>query len=193
VPGQNAYFTFSATAGDDLGLALTGLSLTPSSPNYIKVELVQPNGTYVINGWCYATTGPGCAWSLPNVAQTGTYTLRLIPQGAQTMSFNATLSQDATGALTTGTPASVSITAPGQSAMLTFVATAGQSATLTTSSVSTTPSGKAVTMSVFNPSGTQVASTTGTTLNLTNLVAGTYSVLIAPADGATAALQLLRQ
>jgi hypothetical protein len=108
------------------------------------------------------------------------------------MSFSVALSQDVTGALATGAPYSVSL-ASNQNAMLTFVATAGQSASLTMSSISTTPSGKSVTVSVFNPSGTQVASTSGTTLNLTNLVAGTYSVLIAPADGAAASLQVLRQ
>ena len=192
VPAQNAYFTFSANAGDDLSLVVAGLSLAPSSPNYVKVEVQQPNGNYLVNGWCYMTSTPGCAWSLPNVGQTGTYTFRLLPQGSQTMSFNVALSQDVTGALTTGTPYSVSLAA-NQNAMLTFVATAGQSASLTMSSILTTPSGKSVTTSVFNPSGTQVASTTGTTLNLTNLVAGTYSVLIAPADGAAASLQVLRQ
>jgi len=43
------------------------------------------------------------------------------------------------------------------------------------------------------PSGTQVASTSGTTqatLNLTNLVAGTYSVLIVPQLAATATLHV---
>ena len=76
---------------------------------------------------------------------------------------------------------------------MSFTATAGQTFALNMGSIVTTPSSKSVTMSVFNPSGSQIASasnTTGATLNLTNLAAGTYHVLLAPADAATATLNV---
>src|SRR5262249_32781158 len=83
VPAQNAYFTFSATAGANLGIAIAGLSLSPGSPTYVKVEVLQPNGNWIVNSWCYTTNTPGCSFTLFNVAQTGTYTVRITPQGPQ--------------------------------------------------------------------------------------------------------------
>jgi trimeric autotransporter adhesin len=194
VPGQNGYFTFSANAGDDLGLAMTGLSFTPSSPNYVRVWVYQPNGYYILGGpYCYATNTPGCSFNLLNVPVTGTYSVVVEAQGASAMSFGLTLSQDVTGALTAGTPQTVTLSQPGRQGLLTFTATAGQAATLNMSSIATTPAGKSITMIVYNPSGTAVAQTsnaTQATLNLTNLVAGTYSVLLTPADAATGSMQV---
>jgi hypothetical protein len=193
VASQNGYFTFSATAGNDFGLALTGLSLSPSTPNYVRVYVDQPNGTNVANFYCYLTSSPGCTSNLLNLLETGTYAVRVLAQGAYTMSFTLTLSQDSTGTLTAGTPLSVNLSVPGALALPTFTATQGQSKSVTLSSISTTPSGKSVTLSAFNPSGGQIASTsnaTQATLNLSNLAAGTYSVLVMPADAATATGQL---
>jgi len=48
-------------------------------------------------------------------------------------------------------------------------------------------------MTVYNASGSWVGATnsaTGITLNLTNLAAGTYSVLLTPLDAATATLSV---
>src|SRR6185436_494205 len=61
VPQQHAYFSFSATAGDDLGLALTNLVITPNSPNYVRVYVVRPSGYALVNAaTCGAITSPGC-------------------------------------------------------------------------------------------------------------------------------------
>lgn len=97
-----------------------------------------------------------------------------------------------TGALSLSTPLSVNLTTPGQSATLTFTATTGQSLNLNLSGISTAPAGGSVTISVYNPSGVLVSSTTGSTtatLNLTNLSAGNYSVVIVPQTNTTVALQ----
>jgi hypothetical protein len=188
VPGQYGYFTFSATAGDDLGLGLTGLSLTPSSPSYVYLYVYRPNGSSLTALLCYQTNSPGCSLSLLNVPDTGTYQIVLQPGGMTTASGTLTLSQNVTGTLTS-TPLALSLGVPGRQGWPSFTATAGQSRAVTMSSIATTPSGKSVTMTVYNASGTQMAttsSTTGATLNLTNLAAGTYNVLLMPADAATA-------
>src|SRR5262245_11826256 len=134
------------------------------------------------------TSVPGCAFNLFNLLQIGTYRVWVELTGQATTSFALTLSTDLTGALTAGTPLPVSLTVPGHMALLTFTATAGQYAALHLSSVSTTPSGRAMSMYVYNPSGglaAQTSTTTKATLNLTNLVAGTYSVAVIPSDAPT--------
>ena len=70
VARQGKRFVFSATAGDDLGIAMTGLSLTPSSPTYVYFEVLQPNSSVIQSFYCYATTSPGCSASLVNVPVT---------------------------------------------------------------------------------------------------------------------------
>jgi hypothetical protein len=81
----------------------------------------------------------------------------------------------------------------GQNALYTFSAAAGESVALTMSSVATSPPGVSVTMTVYRPDNSQLSSTSstsGATLNLTSLPAGTYSVLISPTKPATTTLQL---
>src|SRR6185436_650712 len=65
VPQQHGYFTFSANAGDDLGLALTNLVLTPSSPNWVNVSVAAPNGQWIVNANnCFVSSVPGCSYDL---------------------------------------------------------------------------------------------------------------------------------
>jgi RNase P/RNase MRP subunit p29 len=195
VPGQYAYFTFSGTAGQDLGLALTGLTLTPSSQGTSALVYVyEPNGTTLLtDGYCYTTNpGAGCQFSMTNLPVTGTYTIKVMPGTQQTMSFNLTASQDVSGTLALNTPQAVTLV-PGQNTWLAFTATAGETVAVSASSIVTNPSGQTVTLTVYNSSGTSVGNASGTgstTANLTNLAAGTYSVLIVPAYGASATMQV---
>jgi hypothetical protein len=192
-PGQYGYFTFSGTAGQDLGLALTGLTLSPSGQTYALVYIYEPNGTMLTYGYCYTTNpGAGCQFSLTNLPVTGTYTIEVEPGSQQTMSFNLTSSQDVSGTLTLNTPQNVTLVS-GQNTWLTFTATAGQTVAVSATSIVTSPSGQSVTLTVYNSSGTSMGSTSGTssaTLNLFNLAAGTYSVLAVPAYGASATMQV---
>ncbi len=194
VPGQGAYLTFAANAGDDLALALTGITF--SSTYYAYAYITRPNGSTLSTPTCTQTTG-ACSTSLRNLPDTGTYRIRVSPGGFSpvysTMSFTITLSQDVTGTLTLGTPLNVTLDVPGRQALLTFTATSGQSLALIMSSVATTPAGTYVDMDVFNPSGTQIVDSggsSGATSNLSSLAAGTYEVLIAPRDAATGTLQV---
>jgi hypothetical protein len=192
-PGQTAYLSFSATAGQDLNLALTGLALSPGSPNYVTVYMYEPNGTNFWNANCYV--GAGCDFPYYPLPQTGTYSVQVKPVSAsQTMSFAATMTTDiAGGALTLNTPTNVTLNQVGQNEVLTFAATAGQTVALEVSGISSTPANTPYYVYVYNPSGTLVSSTSTastTTLNPTNLVAGTYSVLLFPSTPATATMQV---
>ena len=189
---QYAYFTFTATAGESSSLALSGLSMTPSSVTYAYVTVTGPN-SYSTYAFCYVSNG-GCDLPLNNLPAAGTYNVTVEPEGAATMSFAATLSAELTGALTLNSPFNVNIAATGEEASLTFTATAGQTLAVNLSGITSTPANATYSVTVYNSAGTSVASgsttTTGTTLNLPNLAAGTYSVWISPVYPATASMQV---
>jgi hypothetical protein len=197
VPGQNGYFTFSGTAGQNLGLGLTGLSLNPSSSTLVTMTVRKPDGSvFGSTVQCYTSYAPGCQSALRNLPATGTYTMELAPSGYVALSATLTLSQSVGGALTPGTPLPIGLASPGQNAVLTFTASAGQSRTLAISGIATTPASGQVYVYVYNPSGSQVAFNNGATsvaLNLTNLVTGTYSVLIVPHYAHTGTMQATLQ
>jgi YD repeat-containing protein len=198
VAGQNAYFTFSGTAGQDLGIALTGLTFTPSSgETYAMVVVDEPNGTQLAYTYCYTTNpGGGCELSLTNVPTTGTYTLRIVPEGQQTMSFGLTASQDVTATLTLNTPQNVSLPQTGQNAWLTFTIASEQTITVTTTGINAMPANTTYDIVVYSSSGSSVGSTSttsGDTLTLSDLAAGTYNVLITPQYPATSSVQVSYQ
>lgn len=196
VPGQNGYFTFAASAGDDLGLALTNLVLTPSTATFVVIRVFQPDGYQLMYAYCYTTSSPGCALALPNVPETGTYVVRVDSPSTSTMAFALTLSEDVGGTLSPGTPIGLSLDVPGRQAALTFTAAAGQTVAVSLGAIGTTPTGKSMTMRLFTPGGGELglgsagSSTTQATVNLTNLSAGTYTLLVVPQDAATGAAQV---
>jgi hypothetical protein len=196
VPGQSGYYSFSATAGQNIGVVLSNMALTPSGPNnYIYPYVYRPDGGLVADPNCYTTNpGGGCNVTLYNLPQTGTYTVRFDSPAQQRMSFNLAMAQAVSASLVVGTPQNVSLATPGQYEVLSFTATAGQAATLTLNSVVTTPSGQTVVATVINPSGGQVTSvsSSGSTasVNLTNLLAGVYRILVVPNYAATARAQV---
>ncbi len=198
VPGQYADFTFSGTAGQDLGVAITGLTLTPSSQQtYALVYVYEPNGTQLTYAFCYTTNpGAGCQLSLTNLPATGSYTIKVEPGTLQTMSFNLTASQPVSGTLVLNTAQTVTLASTGQIAWFTFSITSAQTVTVTTSGITTTPASTSYTVTVYNSGGSSVGSTsttTGNTLTLTSLAAGTYNILVSPQYPATGSLQLSYQ
>jgi hypothetical protein len=197
VPGQNGYFTFSGTAGQNLGLGLTGLSLNPTSSSLVTMTVKKPDGSAFGSAtYCYTSYVPGCQSALRSLPTTGTYTVELVPSGHAALSATLTLSQSIGGALTLGASLPITLASPGQNAVLTFTASAGQSRTLTIFGIATTPASGQVYVYVHNPSGSQVAFNSGATsvaLNLTNLVTGTYSVLIVPYYAHTGTMQATLQ
>jgi YD repeat-containing protein len=194
VPGQNAYFYFAGTAGENVGFGLTGLTLSPVSPTYVLVYLYGPTGAMITYTYCYTSNPNGdCQINALNLATTGTYSVQVLPMGPQTMTFGFTASTDLTGSLVLNTPQSVTLV-PGEDTALNFTATAGQTVAVSANSIVTTPAAQAVTLTVYNSSHTSVGSVSGTgsvTLNLASLAAGTYSVVIVPSYGASATMQVM--
>jgi len=187
-PGQGAYMTFSGIAGQSVSLGVTNLVLTPNTVSFVIVNVLSPDGTSISSTSCVPTA---CEFSLMNLPKTGTYTVTVLPNGAATMTFTATMSVDVGGHMTLGTGLPVNLAALGQSALLNFTATAGENVTLTVSGITTVPASTYVYVYVYNAAGTQVGSANGlitATVNLSALPAGTYTVLITPTYPVTASM-----
>ena len=195
VAGQFGYFTFTGTSGQNLGLAVTGLALAPSSPTTVTLRVYKPDNSQLTSVSC-STANFGCPLALRALPATGTYRVQLEPGNQQTMAFVIMLSQSVTGTLAAGTPLPFALTYPGQNAVITFTTTATQSVPLTLAVPSMTPVGSQVSVRVYNAAGTQIstgsATTAPLTLNLNSIAAGTYTVLVAPTFAATGNLQLSR-
>ncbi|CAJ2791659.1 IPT/TIG domain protein [Burkholderia pseudomallei] len=186
--GQNVAFNFNANPDDNLELTLNNVSAVGASTNGFEVMIYGSNGSYVTSFVCYAANpGSSCSQPLWNLAGGG-YTAIAIPIWGGTISFTAQIQSDLTGpALTANTPATVTL-GTGQAERVTFNATAGANVTLQLSNVSTTPSGQAISVSVYRPDvGTitptndyaQFGATGSNALSLTNLpVAGSYTVIV---------------
>jgi YD repeat-containing protein len=194
-PGQQAYLKFQGTAGQSYSLTVTGLSMTPSSPSSLQFQIVRPDGNNFLFPSC--TVGPnGCQFSLFRLPVSGTYSMTLVPNAAQTFSATVKIAQDLNDSLTPGTPYNLSLPAAGANATLNFTAIAGQTMVLNIRGVSSTPANLPYVFTIYNSAGTQVTSTstaTGTTINLPNLAADTYTVLVNTASAATGSMQLLLQ
>ena len=195
-PGQNAYVTFSATAGQSVGVAFSNLTFTPSSVTSATLTIVNPDGSTLWQSSCAA--GTGCVPDYRGLPQTGTYTITIAPAGSATMSFAVAASVNFTQALTVGTPANITLSEPGQNAMLSFTASAGQSFALQIANMATNPANAPVYLAVYKNSGysTVVSTTTtqaATTFNLSNLAAGTYVLWIGPQTPVTSSMQVTLQ
>ena len=192
-PGQYAYLTFAGTAGQNIDLALTNLSLTPTAGGVMSIYIYEPNGT-LMAAWNCTPSSAGCLEPFYNLPLTGIYSLTVKPVTAsQTMSFTATLSTDTTGTLVLNTPAGITMSQTGQAAVLSFTATAGQTVGLNVASISTTPANATLQINVYHSNGTFLTDTTtvsGTTLNLSNLPADTYNALIFPLTPVTTSMQV---
>jgi YD repeat-containing protein len=190
--GQNAGINFTANAGDNLELTISNIGIIGNWTSAVMVNVLDPNGTNVASGKCYATQANAnqatCRLPLWNLIQ-GTYTVVVSPPDSSTsISFSATLQADTMGpALSLNTASTVTLGA-GQVERLSFSANAGDNLALAVANVSTTsPSGLPVTLAVYQPNGSILTTnayltetfTSGGTFDLTNLPAsGTYTVLV---------------
>ncbi|HEY3141700.1 MAG TPA: DUF6531 domain-containing protein, partial [Acidimicrobiales bacterium] len=122
-PGQTASYTFTATAGDPLGVFITDFD--PGAGFAIwDVSLFAPDGTFLAND------GPGEPIRIASLPQSGTYRIVIDPLGTSTGAATLTvrnLPPDITGEIVPGgDPVPIDFTIPGQTATLTFDGTAGQ-------------------------------------------------------------------
>jgi len=198
LPGTAAYFSFTATAGENIGLSIKSLAKTNghASYPYLLFYVATPDGTWWINGTqCQLSTS--CEFNLA-IPTTGVYAVMLgspaiSSEPTMTMSFTATVSRDLVVAAPLNTATPVSIARNGQNARVTFSGTAGTSMALLIGGVSTTPAGQPVRYTVLRPDGsTQFATYStvyGTGFNLPNLpTTGTYTLYVDPQYGVTANL-----
>ncbi|AMO95381.1 cbiX family protein [Collimonas fungivorans] len=195
--GANGQYTFNGTAGQRLGLGISGITITPAGSS-VSWSIIAPNGTTLVNCNSFSA-GSNCV--LPQLNATGTYTVVLTPSTATTaLQATLTLSSEVTGVLTANAAATTfATTRAGQNARYTFNATTGDNYTLAWTGA--TFSGSYPYLYVYAPDGSQVTSSyfnavsypTGK-IQLNNLTqSGTYSVFVVPYLGGTGqvALQLL--
>jgi hypothetical protein len=189
--GQNASYTFSGTAGQQMSMNLTGNSYVGC--NAVVVSILQPSGATVGSaGACTNGTGFMDSITLP---VTGTYTVLVNPQGTTTGSVTVLLNNfaDVTGTIASGTPLTATTTVAGQNARYTFSGIAAQhvSASLTGNTYSGC---NAVVISILKPDGSTLSSTglcTGGSGSIASVAlpsTGTYTVLVNPQGTTTGSL-----
>jgi hypothetical protein len=180
--GQSRRFVFGGAVGQNLGLGFTGLTL--STGTYANVTVYKPDGSSWLSDYCY-TSGSYCAVNLANLPVTGTYSIVLAPATSATLSVQAWLSTDLTGALAAGTPSSLTTSRAGQNLRLTLAGTAGPSAALEFAGLAFNAGTPGINVVIYKPDGSTWTNTTisvpGTTWTLPPYpVNGTYTVLIEP-------------
>ncbi|MEP7182467.1 MAG: IPT/TIG domain-containing protein, partial [Betaproteobacteria bacterium] len=164
---QPARFGFSATAGQNLGLGFTGLSL--SAGTYANVTVFKPDGSSWLTDYCY-TNGNNCALNLSNSPVTGTYSVSVQPVGTATGSVQAWLSSDLAGTLTVGTAYTATTSRAGQNLRLALSGTVGASPALEFAGLTFNTGSPGLNVVLYKPDGTTWTSTivtaTGTTWTL---------------------------
>jgi large repetitive protein len=186
---QYASETFTANAGQSIGIGITSLATTPTGGT-LKVKLVSPSGKTVLSTTTPSSAATAGLYPDP-LTETGTYTLTLDP-GNESATFKAQAVSDVTGTLTVGgVSATYAPTVVGQAASYTFAGTATQTRTVSLSGDTLT--GNTV-VNVYTPSGALLQTTTvvgsrkggSATMTLSNLPAtGNYIIRILPPSGVT--------
>ena len=188
--GQNATETFSGTAGQKVSLNLTANTIGANTISGTNVTILKPDATALVAATSVGTNGKFIEpVSLPT---TGTYTIKVDPQGANTGGITLSLANfgsDTTGTITAnGSATVVTSTAAGQNGTLTFTGSVNQRIALNLSSnFGTMFSGARVW--VKSPTNTTVVGpvVVGTSASfvepVTLAAAGTYTVKVDP-DGA---------
>jgi RHS repeat-associated protein len=191
-----------AVGGQNLSIHLKDVTASGgSATNGVTYTLLSPSGAAVAGPTDFGFYG---SFIEPiRIPQTGTYTLVIDPYSSN--SGNVTVvpynvPADATGALTVGTPSTVSIGTPGQNGRYTFDATLGDRVSLNVDSVSMSGFGfsccTGVKLSVINPDGSYRVSNLefgsfGAFIDTTTLIqTGTYTVVVNPYVETTGSLNL---
>lgn len=188
LPAQPIHLSFQATAGQNLGFALSDIATANSSYTYFYVYAYRPDGTEHASTTCYASTGI-CDLNF-SATQAGRYSILVYPRdGAQAMRFNATLSSDKVVALVRDQFVDFIPDRPGQNGRLSFVATAGEILGLIVPYTGTD-----IAYRTYRLNGSLWSSTTtdrGIFFTYTPaLGAGTYYVMVDPVNGAMSPTKL---
>ena len=188
-PGQNARLSFDGLAGDRFAVKVgSGL------PGSAYVSIVGPTGATVGSRTLVGSSGG--LLDLRTLELSGRHELLVDPQGAATASLTVNLyavPPDLSPAIVPGgPPVTISTTAPGQNARLTFEGTAGRAISLQLSNVSVA----SAYVSVLAPDGSALVKntlldTSGTFVDTKLLPAsGTYSIVVDPTGANTGSVTL---
>ncbi len=197
--GEGARLTFAGTAGQTLGLGITGLVLSPASTTFAKIAVYKPDAEVLIYTNCYVD-GRQCGVNLPSLPVTGTYSIIVQPANGATGTLQAWLSRDAGGVLSSGTPFRLALARPGQNARLTFAGVAGTLTALQVRGVETNPAGQGLFITISKPDGSWLTYTRSTGAGQILVapplpVSGTYTVFVEPESAAkgaaTASMEML--
>ncbi|HEX6291760.1 MAG TPA: RHS repeat-associated core domain-containing protein [Herpetosiphonaceae bacterium] len=173
--GQNAKLTFEGTQGQRIALLVT------SATKAYDLLITKPDGTTL---WGWGGVGTNSYIDTTTLPASGTYSITINPRGTETLTTNLTLYDvpaDVTGTITPGGPAaSVTTTAVGQNAKLTFTGTQGQRVSLLVNSTT-----KAYDLLITKPDGNGLWGWGGVGTNsyidtLTLPANGTYTININP-------------
>ena len=198
-PGENAKLTFDGTAGQRVALALGGVTIGPSSCCSTRVSIAKPDGTALASPTTVGTSGGSI--DAKTLSATGTYTILVDPlsnaSGSMTLTLHA-VPPDTTGSITAGGAAgTVTTTALGQNAQLTFTATTGQRISLESTDVTVgTSSCCSAMVSIVRPNGTNLVSPTYVGTNggfvdtKTVTSTGTHTILFDPQGGSSGSATL---
>jgi hypothetical protein len=151
VPGQNASFTFNGTAGWNLSLQLTNVS-TP----VLNIIVKNPDGTTLMP----ALGVVGSKWIEPlDLAQTGTYTIKIDPQsfakGSERLTAWTFHGDQTANISADGSGHAINMATPGQNGSLYLAGSSGDRVSFTFTGI-TVPVGK---MWIKNPDGTVLVPT----------------------------------
>jgi hypothetical protein len=186
--GQDARYTFAASAGDSYGVEIYAAVQQPQA-QYMSITVNRPDGTSLAS--CGTTPPASIYCELGALATAGTYTVIVHPDYGAYGTFKLALKRGPM--LATADPATAFAPAvASESARFRFTATAGQSLSLGVFNFVQTGGSAVSYLYVYRPDGTNITWTAcspsfangGCKLTLTSLpVAGTYGVVLAPATG----------
>lgn len=190
-PGQGARLTFAGIAGENLGLGVSGVALSPAAVTTTNLSVYKPDATLFVSFPC-SVDGSRCAANLENLPVAGTYSIIVQPVNGATGTQRLWLSHDVTATLAGDAPSSVALSRPGQNARLTFAGTAGSLIALQVRGVTTNPPGQGIFVLLNRPDQTFSVYThltgAGQTLVAPPLpVTGTYTVFLEPENAAKGA------
>lgn len=191
-PGQNARLVFEGTTGQRVSLKMSGVTISSSSLTLLKVD-----GSNLSNNIFVGSSG--AFLDVTTLPSTGTYTIVIDPNGTATGSMTLQLYDvpaDVSGSISIdGAPVTVTTTAPGQNAGLTFNGSADQRITVQISDLSMTPSIGAQ-VSILNASQTVVVgpvtvdSSTHFIDTTTLAATGPYTLFVNPISDRTGSMTL---
>ncbi|MFK3646897.1 IPT/TIG domain-containing protein [Lysobacter enzymogenes] len=186
--GENARLSFAGEAGQTFALTATGRTVVPAG-RYIYYTIYQPDGALLQQGY----SDVGVTMNLRSLPATGNYLLFVDPLYGETAKAQLTLLPGETGEVQAGSePRNFATQVAGQNVYFSFKAEQGANLGLALSDLSTPGSTSSVAIYVYRPDGTRIAydycyaSDNGCELNLSDLSAGDYTVMVTPPSGGTA-------